>query len=168
MRAGLVALVCVLGCDRALSPVDDAATVPVDAAAPQDLAEPPPCEEPNLCGDCDPGCRVFNLGPPRGKPFPLGADKSDPGVDDSYVVRDPDGNIVIDPATCRRPNHAWIAQATDWGRGTISKIDATTQREAARYFTVTCGSLPSGNSKTCDGRGAAARAMIFPVSAPAR
>ena len=49
-------------------------------------------------------------------------------------------------------NHAWTANTDDWKKGTVSKWDTVTVRELARYFTVTCNSLPTGSSAACDGK----------------
>src|SRR5581483_1587315 len=46
----------------------------------------------------------------------------------------------------------WVASAQDAGfRGTVSKFDTRALREVARYLSVTCGSLKSGNTMSCDG-----------------
>ncbi|MSP59239.1 MAG: hypothetical protein EXR72_02675 [Myxococcales bacterium] len=148
MRAAVIALACVLGCHRE-TPLD--AGAPVDAAAPDDLAQPPPCDEPNPCGDCEPGCKVFGLGPARGKPFPLEADQG-PRAYNEGAVRNLAGDLQIPPNACYSYEIAFIANADDWGRGTVSKFNYRSQRELARYFTVTCGSLPSGSTQPCDGQ----------------
>jgi hypothetical protein len=146
-------LLTVAGCDHAagLPPTEN-----VDATAPRDMAVIFPtvdlamCAETNACGDCDPGCGTFTLGPDYQKAFPLQSDANpDPNESDNGITRDVNGWVGIR----QRPpgDTVWIANSTDWGRGTISRVLIATMSERARYFTVTCSSLPMGSSQACDG-----------------
>jgi hypothetical protein len=130
---------------------DDDPTLP-DLAAPADLALPSTnpdlahqtCVRKNACGDCDDAsCHTLHLG----APFPLPNDQPpDPHVDSHGLDRDADGNLSFAGGRCPCGGcpDALIANATDWGRGTLSRIDTYDQRELARYFTVTCVPCPKG------------------------
>mgnify|MGYP000846974451 CR=1 FL=1 len=123
-----------------------------DLAVIPDLAEIPPepdlWSELNECGDREPGCTCIPLAPP----FPLPSDPMTPaGVEAAGVKRDVDGKLVLSPVPAP-PNVVWIANGSDWSKGTISKIDGKTLRETARYFTVTCYSNPEGSTAQCDGK----------------
>src|SRR5262249_46854295 len=65
------------------------------------------------------------------------------------VMRDGNGWIVIKPRFSN--DNVWVANAADWNRGTLSRVQTGTLRELARYFTVTCSSLPTGSTQSCDG-----------------
>src|SRR5579864_2306981 len=91
----------------------------------------------NECGDHDPGCNGNPFGPPN-KMFPLSSDgQPDPAESDTGVNRDPDGYLVLG-STHAQFDYVWIANSEDWGRGTVSKMNSKTVKEAARYQTVTC------------------------------
>ena len=94
----------------------------------------------NKCGTCDPGCVHLGDGP-----FPV--DKStDPSLQAADGVgHDASGDLVLDKSKTDF-NFLWIANSTDWSRGTISKIDTVNKKEVARYFTVTCHSQPGAAS----------------------
>ncbi len=107
--------------------------------------------EVNGCGDFDPSCTDNGFGPSLGVPFPLPTDMpADPNVGGSGVSRDANGFLKLDQ-TSASFDFAWTANTSDWQKGTISKFDTKTVRETARYFTVTCQSLPTGNKNACDG-----------------
>jgi len=89
----------------------------------------------SACGNCDPNCSGTLVGPGAGHPF-------DPPDDDnsSGVVLDPDGNLVLDPEVSEESFHfLYIANTYE---GTVSKIDAASLKEVARYTSA----LPVANS----------------------
>src|SRR4051812_40061440 len=52
---------------------------------------------PNICGDNDPQCQQFDVGPGLGKPFPLSTDPNkDPNAASDGVGRNPNGWLVLD------------------------------------------------------------------------
>ncbi len=109
----------------------------------------------NACGDDDPSCTVVCVGPtctPPGQ-FPLPSDNpSPPNVGADGVNRNPMGYIVLD-ASKATFDFLWIANDTNYGSGTVSKVStkafptAPTYRETARYATVTCQSDKVKGSK---------------------
>lgn len=106
---------------------------------------------PGECGDIP--CSKTTYGPPSSS-FPLQSDPApDPNQDDNGVNRDDDGNLILDSSHSSF-DYLWIANSEDWGRGTVSKIDAKTVKEVARYFSVTCFSRPNGGTANCDASGA--------------
>jgi hypothetical protein len=146
----------IIGCSRnpgsgggdAKDPPDMVFTFPVPDLAGADIAGN---NENNACGDQDPSCTDNGFGPAAGQPFPLPTDKpADPNVGGSGVSRDKNGYLKLD-STSAAFNFAWTANTEDWGHGTVSKFDTKTVREVARYFTVTCQSLPTGSRAQCDG-----------------
>jgi hypothetical protein len=103
------------------------------------------------CGDDNPSCSVNGFGPMYGGPFPLSTDMpADPNVNSDGVNRDKNGYLRLNLAT-QGFDYAWTANTEDWNFGTVSKFDTKTMREVARYFSVTCHSLPTGNRNACDG-----------------
>ena len=148
-----------LGCHRSGGGRDDRADLttawvwPSDdggnSSSSVDLAQFNPT---GACGESDPNCHLVVFDPAQNKPFPLVSDKlADPNVDGNGIGRDANGFLVINQSHGGF-NHAWTANTDDWQKGTVSKWDTVTVRELARYFTVTCGSLPSGNTGPCDGK----------------
>jgi hypothetical protein len=88
----------------------------------------------------------FQLGPGYSAPVPLPTDQPpDPNQSSDGVLRDASGYLVYRPTHAF--DHAWIANAIDWGRGTVSKIDTHATREVARYLTVACS--PCGGKIGC-------------------
>src|SRR5579864_883942 len=84
----------------------------------------------NVCGDTDPLCMEWDLGPDVGKPFPLPTDPMvDPNVGADGVARNPNGWLVISQ-TPPSIHFLWVAQDA---AGTVSKVDSRTMREVARY-----------------------------------
>jgi hypothetical protein len=100
------------------------------------------------CGDTNPSCTIDNYGPPYNVPFTL---PPDPDAQTNTVSKDKNGFLELD-LSAPAYDFAWTANTADWGRGTISKFNTTTVRELARYFSVTCHSLPTGNRNQCDGQ----------------
>ncbi len=144
-RSALLAALLCAGCGEEALPNDFDAAVSVDAGM-IDLATV--CETGNACGDCDPSCHSFSLGPLLGKPFPLCAMAMDPNESVIGLLCDQDGFLEIPPPYVQP---IWLPNATDWNRGTVSKFDPTHKQEIARYFSVTCASLPGGSADPCDG-----------------
>jgi len=106
--------------------------------------------DPNLCGDWDPQCMEWNIGPDNGKPFSLPSDPMpDPMAGGSGVGRNPQGYLTLDQ-TQASFHFIWLAQDSD---GSVSKVDSKTMKEVARYKTYTCFSLPKGSTQACDGQG---------------
>ncbi|MSP59696.1 MAG: hypothetical protein EXR72_05020 [Myxococcales bacterium] len=106
----------------------------------------------NNCGDKDPSCQGVEFDPDNQKKFPLSSDKPpDPNQSNDGVGRDASGYLVLD-STHASFDFLWVANSGDWNKGTTSKINSKTIREVARYFTVTCNSLKSGNQGPCDGK----------------
>jgi hypothetical protein len=106
---------------------------------------------PNGCGDNEPSCTDNGFGPSSGMPFPLPTDMPpDPNAGGSGVSRDGNGYLKLDQTNASF-DYAYTANTSDWQKGTLSKFDSKTVREVARYFTVTCNSLPTGNKNACDG-----------------
>ena len=106
--------------------------------------------EPNVCGDFDPGCMSQGFGPPQ-RPFPLSTDvQRDPRETDVGLVRDPNGWLGLG-STHASFNYIYSSNTDDWGRGTVSKLDAKTVKEVARYPSVTCYSNKGGGKMGCDG-----------------
>ena len=123
----------------------------------EDLARSPdlqPCAEANLCGDCLEGCHEFQYGPPFG-PFHLTGDpgpKPDPPAESDGLNRDDNGWLRLDSYHTVF-NYVWVPNTHAHNdAGTVSKLDAKTVREVARYLSVTCGSLKSGSRAACDGK----------------
>jgi len=86
----------------------------------------------NLCGNCDQNCMGTARGPNSGDDFdPLTDDNSD------GVVLDPDGSIVLDPGAGESTFHFLYVANTN--EGTVSKIDAESLVEAARYTSALSG-----------------------------
>ena len=112
----------------------------------------------NDCQQFDPkggqNCQEKQFGPDNGFPFPLSTDMpKDPNESDNGVVRDKNGYLGLSQ-TMAAFDYIWPANSENWQRGTLSKFDAKTIREIARYETVTCNSLAKGNqSGACDGKG---------------
>jgi hypothetical protein len=107
--------------------------------------------EQNACGDFDPSCVTVGMGPGTGMPFPLPSDMpADPNADASGVSRDKNGYLGLD-STHASFDYVYAANTSDWNRGTVSKFNSKTVREVARYYSVTCNSLKSGNRNQCDG-----------------
>ncbi len=113
----------------------------------------------NDCTQFDPSggqnCQNKGFGPNNGFPFPLATDKPpDPNESDSGIVRDGNGWLGLSQ-TMAAFDYLWPANSENWQRGTLSKFDAKTIREIARYYTTTCNSLGKGDhSAACDGKGA--------------
>jgi hypothetical protein len=133
----------------------------IDFSAPPEDDLAMTCETPNACGDCDPGCGQFTLGPSVGSPFPISLDQPpDPNESEHFVLRDKMG--YIDPIM---PAYAtvWSVNGNDWFHGTVSKISSKKKAEVARYYTVTCNSLgPGDRSAACDGKNGCCAADSFP------
>ena len=91
----------------------------------------------NLCGTCDPNCLGTAIGPASGQPFTPPDDDNSEGV-----VIDDDGNIVLDPGEGETSFHFLYVANTN--EGTVSKVDAETLTEAARYTSA----LPGGGVAT--------------------
>jgi hypothetical protein len=146
-RWGAVAALLIAGCNH--DPLPDAVdlSTPADAAAPRPVDLATACEALNECRDCLPDCHTFSLGPPLGKQFPLCTNSVDPNQQVMGLSCDQNGLLEIRPLI----QALWLANATDWNRGTVSKLDPATKQEIARYFTVTCSSLPGGSADPCDG-----------------
>jgi hypothetical protein len=163
MRWPLIATALFAGCSG--DPLDGTTRPRPDLAIvwpSYDLSWPdPPDLGPRRCSELDLTC--FRLGPGEGVPFPLPSDLPpvDPNVESDGVARDNNGYLGI------ASSHAtfdWgvIPNATDWSRGTLSKVDARTTREVARYFTVTCSSLKTGGTGACDGLNGCCARDSFP------
>src|SRR5262245_33504698 len=80
-------------------------------------------QDPNECGDFDPGCMSASIGPPRGQ-FPLSSDpKPNPAAGDTNVDRDFNGYLKLS-TTHSTFNFLWVAIPSDiGGAGSISKLD---------------------------------------------
>jgi hypothetical protein len=103
----------------------------------------------NPCGDDDPTCATFELGPIYGKEFPLPSDlPADPSVASGGLSLDQDGWLAIN-RTGGLLDYGFVANATDWSRGTVSKINTFTKREVARYLTVACSPCGGGQNGCC-------------------
>ena len=106
----------------------------------------------NTCGDNDPSCKSVTFDPSQNDKFPLSDDMpADPNASSDGVGRDANGFLILN-STHAAFNFAWTANTDDWQRGSVSKWDTKTVRELARYFSVTCNSLPTGNQNACDGK----------------
>jgi hypothetical protein len=115
----------------------------------------------NGCGDTDPLCSSIGVNPP-GQPFELQSDPmKDPNESDDGVNRDANGYLTLDSSHASF-QYLWIANSQDWNRGTVSKLDSRSLREVARYFTVTCNSLKTGNTQGCDGANGCCALDDFP------
>ena len=111
----------------------------------------------NACGTCDQVCAAVG----KGSPFPLDPNK-DPNVKDvKGVGLDKNGDLVLKTGGVNF-NYMWIANTYDPGgsstcgsskasisrcRGSVSKVDTTSMKEVARYYSITCFS--SGNTSGC-------------------
>ncbi|PID38812.1 MAG: hypothetical protein CSB49_03635 [Proteobacteria bacterium] len=74
-------------------------------------------------------------------PFPIDS-AQDPNLKDlAGVVLDANGDLVLGQEKTKH-HYMWIANTDDLGRGTISKIDTQAMKEVARYFSITCHSIP--------------------------
>ena len=120
----------------------------------------------NACGTCSQGCGSVG----KGVPFPMDS-KKDPNVKDTKGVKlDKNGDLVLGKSAVKF-NYLWIANTYDYAgsgscgksgagkagcRGTISKVDTKLLKEVARYFTLTCKSVP-GASGCIDVNGKAIR-----------
>ena len=118
----------------------------------------------NACGTCSQGCGSVG----KGVPFPVDP-KKDPNVKEANGVKlDKNGDLVLGKSMVKF-NYLWIANTYDYAgsatygqkatsnyrcRGTISKVDTKKLKEVARYFTVTCNSIP-GSSGCLDVNGKA-------------
>jgi hypothetical protein len=158
MRVPTILLLAIAGCGHGSQSANDASPPAADltfsfpdlggddgtgCVGPPEVCDP--------CGDGDPGCRLHAIGPGEGEPFGLPTDKpADPNVDSGGVGRDKDGYLTLD-STHASFDYLWLGNASDWSRGTLTKLDSKTVREVARYFTVTCSSNPSGSTGACDG-----------------
>ena len=97
-------------------------------------------------------CTAVLFDPSSDKPFPLSIDMpADPNEQDDGVGRDGQGFLVLDRTKSSSFHYAWTANTYDWRTGSVSKFDTKTLREVARYFTVTCQSLPTGSRSACNG-----------------
>jgi hypothetical protein len=89
----------------------------------------------NCDGTIDEGCGLGE------GPFPIDSSK-DPNLKDiGGVVLDANGDLVLGQEQTKH-HFMWIANTDDLGRGTISKIDTQAMKEVARYFSITCHSIP--------------------------
>jgi hypothetical protein len=130
----------------------------VDLAGTEDGGNPMP----GPCGDNDPSCTDVGFGPGLGQPFPLPTDMPpDPNVSADGVGRDKNGYLGLDSSHASF-DFMWLANSSDWTRGTVSKMNTKTVREVARYFTVTCSSLKTGSSQGCDGMNGCCAMDSFP------
>ena len=114
-----------------------------------DSGSPPldPCVD----APTDPRFHTVLYAPPS-QPFPLQSDATpSPLESDSGVAVDARGFLGAYKLRFT-PNYGYIPNHNDNNSaGTVSKIDAATVREVARYPTVTCYSLPGGSKAKCDG-----------------
>ena len=58
-------------------------------------------------------------------------------VNDFNVTHTTQGWVAPTPTQADVPN-LWVANKDDWSRGTVSKVDQKTNKETARYLSVTC------------------------------
>jgi hypothetical protein len=138
----------IVGCGHEALPPDGTIDASVPDAAPAiDLATSDlTCAQITPCGDCDPGCMLFTLGPIYGKRFPLWRDQTpDPAESDFWILPADDGSLY-GRVHCGPSPSVWAPNPSDWNRGTISKINISSGEEA-RYFTVGC----TGGTAACDG-----------------
>ncbi len=130
MRLGAVAIAAFLaaGCGGDAGHPAAPPDLGPDLAAP-DLAQPA-----GPCGDVGGYC--FVDGPPS--PLPLQGDANpDPRESDSGLARDGAGALVL-PGGAPLADALWVANAGDFMRGTVSRIDPKQLKETARYLSVTC------------------------------
>lgn len=86
------------------------------------------------CGNCVPDCGQVTGGGEDGFPLPGdGLPTHVEDVDADGVGKTPDGSLQLDSTTTQM-NFLWIANTNE---DTVSKIDAHTGKEVARYATVT-------------------------------
>ena len=106
----------------------------------------------NPCSGFDPSCTIVSFGPGAGKTFPLPGDQpADPSVESDGVGRDGNGWLGLDHSRASF-DFLWLANTSDWGRGTVSKLSTKSLQEVARYPSVTCHSLKTGSKAACDGQ----------------